>query len=208
MSTERLEPLDHTDMKIPRDATFPVLTRPETYDVYAHAYWLAARNLFDCYWGADGLVPTPDYLIMPVLYLLHHYIELELKEVIRISYDVGIRAQKTVEPLPSGGSHGLTDLVKTAATNTGQVCPGETPLLDEKLCEVIEDLEEFGSKGEGLRYPETTPKQGGKPTISPYYVANVRDVMVACEHIRNRLIGCVGWLHEYQHYLQDRESFQ
>ena len=80
-----MDPPGNMDMKIPRDTTFPVLTRPETYDVYGHAYWLAASNLFDCYWGADGVVPTPDYLTMPVLYLLHHYIELELKEVIRIS---------------------------------------------------------------------------------------------------------------------------
>ena len=203
-----MDPAGNMDMKIPRDTTFPVLTRPETYDVYGHAYWLAARNLFDCYWGADGVVPTPDYLTMPVLYLLHHYIELELKEVIRISYDVGMREQKTVKPLPSGGSHGLTDLVKIAAANTEQVCPEETPLLDEKSCEVIEDLEEFGSNGEGLRYPETTPKQGGIPTISPYYVANVRAVMLAFENIRNRLNGCVGWLHDYQHYLMDTESFQ
>ena len=144
---------------------------------------------------------------MPVLYLLHHYIELELKEVIRISYDVGMREQKTVKPLPSGGSHGLTDLVKIAAANTEQVRPEEAPLLDQKSCEVIEDLEEFGSNREGLRYPETTPRQGGIPTISPYYVANVRDVMLAFENIRDRLNGCVGWLHDYQHNLMDTESF-
>ena len=203
-----MDPLDNMDMKIPREATFPVLTRPETYDVYANAYWLAARKLFDCYWGADGVVPTPDCLVMPVLYLLHHYLELELKEVIRISYDVGMMEQKTVKPLPSGGSHGLTELVKIASANTEQVCPEEIPLLGEKSREVIEDLEEFGSMGEGLRYPETTPKQGGKPTISLYYVSNVPDVMLAFENIRKRLNGCVGWLHEYQHYLQDTEFFQ
>ena len=62
---------------------------------------------------------------MPVLYLLHHYIELELKEVIRVSYNVGVREQKTVKPLPSGGGHGLTELVKIAAANTEQVCPGK-----------------------------------------------------------------------------------
>ena len=195
------------DMKIPRGADFPVLTRPETYDVYANAYWLAARKLFDCYWGADGDVPTPDFLIMPVLYLLHHYLELELKEVIRVSYDVGVREQKNVEPLPSGGGHGLTKLTKIAAANTKQVCSEEASLLDEESHKVIEDLEKFGSKGEGLRYPETKPKQGGKPTkptISPYYVADVPAVMLAFENIRKRLNGCVGWLYEYQDYSQDQ----
>ena len=203
-----MDPLDNRDMKIPRDADYPALTRPETYDVYANAYWLAVRKLFDCYWGANSAVPTPDFLIMPVLYLLHHYVELELKEVIHLSYDVGGRVQKIVKPLPSGGGHGLTDLVKIATANTEQLFPEETPLLDKKLYEAIEDLEEFGSKGEGLRYPETKPKQGGEPTISPRYVANVPDVMLAFNDIRKRLNGCVGWLHEYQHYLQDRESLQ
>ena len=203
-----MDSFDVNDMKIPRDATFPVLTRPETYDVYANAYWLAARELFDRYWGSDGVAPTPDYLIMPVLYLLHHYIELELKEVIRLSYEVGMRAGKTVNPLPSGGSHGLTRLLKIATANTEQVCPEETPLLDDKLHEVIEDLEEFGTKGEGLRYPETKPNQGSKPTISQYYVANVPEVMLALKDVRQRLNGCVGWLYGYQDYLLDAESFR
>ena len=203
-----MDSFDVNDMKIPRDAIFPVLTRPETYDVYANAYWLAACKLFERYWGADGVVPAPDYLIMPVLYLLHHYIEMELKEVIRVSYQVGIREGKTVEPLPSGGTHGLKGLSKIAETNTAQVCPEETPLLDAMSHDIIEDLEEFGSKGEGLRYPETKPNQGSKPTISQYYVANVPEVMVAVKDVRKRLNGCVGWLHEYQDYLLEVESSQ
>ena len=173
---------------------FPSLTRPEGFDVYAHAYWLAAKQLYEAYWGDDGMAPIPDYLIMPVLFLIHHYIELELKEIIRMSFCVGWESQKPVSKLPSKPSHSLTNLLEIAEGNLKEICPDEMPLLDLQSKDMIEDLEEFGSKGEGLRYPETNPNQGSNPTISESYVADVNAVMTAMKPIRDRFNGCIGWL--------------
>ena len=183
------------DMRIPRDAIFPSLTRPESFDVYAWAYWLAAKRLFDTYWGSNWDAPRPDLVVMPVLFLVHHYIELELKEIIRISFWVGQEADKPVQNLPSKPSHSLTNLLEIAEGNLKEICPDEMPLLDPQSTAMIEDLEEFGSKGEGLRYPETTPSQGSNPTISESYVADVTAVMAAMTPIRGRFNGCISWLH-------------
>lgn len=184
-------------MRIPRDADFPSLTRPESFDTYAGAYWLAAENLFHHYWRGDNDVPTPDYLVMPVLFLLHHFIELELKEIIRLSSWACELEGKVAEGLPNTGGHSLTMLLNIAENNLKEICSNEIPLLDCKSKDIIEDLEEFSSKGEGLRYPETTPKQGSNPTISSTYVANVRIVITAMIQIRGRFNGCIGWLHSY-----------
>ena len=191
-------------MRIPRGADFPSLTRPESFDVYAGAYWFAAESLFHHYWRDDSDVPTPDYLVMPVLFLLHHFIELELKEIIRLSSRVCEVEGKSAKGLPNAGGHSLTMLLRIAEDNLEEICPDEMPLLDNGSKNTIEDLGEFGSNGEGLRYPETTPKQGGNPTISSSYVANVRMVFAAVVQIRSRLNGCIGWLDSYLEYLSDR----
>ena len=185
------------DMRIPRDATFPSLTRPVSFDVYAHAYWLAAKQIFEANWGDDGMPPTPDFLVMPVLFLIHQYIELELKEIVRMSFWVGQAADKSVQNLPSKGSHGLTDLLDIAEGNLKEISPDEMSLLAGKSKNIIEDLEKFGSRGEGLRYPETKLNRGSSPTISESYVADVRAVMTAMNPIRDRFNGCIGWLHSH-----------
>lgn len=184
--------------KIPRDATFPALTRPEGFDVYAHAYWLAADKLFRSFWTKDGGAPTPDYLVMPVLFLLHHYVELELKEVVRISSWIGAVENKDVGELPMTGTHTLTELLQIAEQNLKVICPEEAPLLSDSSKCIIEDLEDFGWGGEALKYPETTPKTGSRQTMTTGYVADVKAVMTALNEIRSRFGGCIGWLDNYQ----------
>ena len=179
------------DMKIPRDATFPCLTPPASYDVYAAAYWLAAKRLFQEYWTTEEDVPIPDFVIMPVLFLLHHYVELELKEIIRLSYWVGSQCERSVEDLSSHLSHDLTDLLDVAERNLATLIPGDKPLLDQDERGIIEALNEFGLRGEALRYPET---KDGASTITPYYVADIPAVFRLMEPIHQIFNGRIGWL--------------
>ena len=131
---------------------------------------------------------------MPVLFLLHHFVELELKEIIRLSSCLCEREGKPNQKLPEHGDHSIIRLLDISENNLKEISPDEMPLLDEKSKGIVEDLEEFGSKGEGLRYPETIPKYGSDPTISPSYVANVRAVMTVMTQMRSRFNGCIGWL--------------
>ena len=193
-------------VKIPRDATFPALPRPENFGVYAHVYWMAAEKLFESYWRGSEAAPTPDYLVMPVLYLLHHYIELELKEVVRLSNLVGQYESKDLRALPQAGTHSLTKLLNDAEYNLGELCPSEKPLLNPEYSRLITDLEEFGDKGEALRYPEKTAKQGGGPTLSDFYVADVPAAMDILRQVRERFNGAVGWLYVAQEHLQSSRN--
>ena len=187
--------LAKSDMKIPRDATYPSLTRPESFDVYARAYWMAANKLFDTYWGDDEMAPTPDYLVMPVLYLVYHFVELELKEIIRLSYWVGTCEGINLIPLPTTPNHKLTNLLNKADQNLQQIVPKEGPLLDSALKDLIVDLEKFGGTGEALRYPEGISKKAGEPTLSDHYVADVRAVMEVTKKIEARFSGAIGLLY-------------
>ena len=194
------------DIKIPRDATFPSLTRPEGFDVYASAYWLAAEHLYERNWRNDGMPPRPDFISIPLLFLLHHFIELELKEIVRRSSSVGDYMARPPIHLPSKGSHSLTKLLKDATENLTVLCPEEMPLFDDQLTNIIADLDKFGMNGEALRYPETTPNQGSVPTISRNYVADVPVVMDAMKRIRDKLAGAIGQLIDIEEYYQDERQ--
>ena len=190
-------------LRIPRDANFPSLTRAETFDVYAHAYWLAAEKLFETYWGKDGRPLPPDFMMLPTLYLLHRFLELELKEVIRLSFMVAKLENKPAKDLPQGGSHSLIALLEDVENNLKEVCPDEAPLFDAEVRAIIEDLEKFSNHGEGLRYPETTPSKGSKPTLPESFVADVSAVMKAMRKVRARFNGCIGWLDDCVQILED-----
>ena len=190
-------------LSIPRDAYFPSLTRAEDFNVYAHAYWFAAEKLFETYWDKDGLPLPPDFMVLPTLYLLHHFIELELKEVLRLSFVAGKLENKPVKDLPPKGSHSLTSLLEDTEGNLREVCPDEEALFDEEARAIIEDLEKFGRNGEALRYPETIPSKGSEPTLPESFVADVRAVMKAMKKIRARFNGCIGWLDNYVQFLED-----
>ncbi len=134
---------------------------------------------------------------MLVLFLLHHCVESGLKEVIRMSHRVGNLQDKSTRDLP--GTHSLTKLLGIAEENLAEI-DSEQPLLeDQEFKELVEDLEDFGSYGEGLRYPETLPgkNKGSEATISAYYVAEVGSVIDGVKRIRGRMNGCIGWLGEY-----------
>ena len=188
------------DVRIPRDATFPCLTPPASYDVYAQAYWLAAKRLFHEHWASEEDVPSPDFVIMPVLFLLHHYVELELKEIVRLSHWVGAQCKVPIEDLPSNLIHDLTKLLGVAESNIAALVPEEEPLLEQNGREIIEDLNKFGLRGEALRYPET---KEGAPSITPYYVADVPCVFKLMEPIRQRFNGCIGWLYDRMEKMED-----
>ena len=187
-------------MKIPRDLDFPCLTPPASYDVYAEAYWIAVKRLLHEYWPTEEVVPSPDFVIMPVLFLLHHYVELELKEIVRLSYWVGSQCKKSVEALSSNFNHDLTKLLDGAERNLAALTSEDNPLLDQDARAIIEDLNNFGLSGEALRYPET---KAGASSITPYFVADVPAVFKLMEPIRERFNGCIGWLVDRNEQTED-----
>ena len=77
-------------LQIPRDADFPTLPIPTDYQDYSLAYYFGAKEL----WETTGKrqptgVPVPDTLVYPILFLVHHFLELELKSGIELTYSIG-----------------------------------------------------------------------------------------------------------------------
>lgn len=189
-------------LKIPRDAIFPTLIRAENFDAYAQAYWLAAVKVREAYWKDDADISSPDYIVLPVLYLLHHFVELELKEITRLSNIVGSHEGKQVQDLPERGTHSLRKLLSLADLNLEKLgLARQQPFLTENGRDIITDLEEFGRDGEALRYPEETQKHGGGPTMPERYIANVPAVMRIMEQIANEFAGVIGYLGDWEQFL-------
>ena len=96
------------------------------------------------------------------------------------------------------------NLLARAEANLLQVCPDKGPLFEEKSKYIFEDLENFSSKGEALRYPEKLPYKGGQiePTLPDSFVVNIRAVMEEMASKRERFMGCKNYLDNYLEYRQ------
>ena len=81
---------DREYLRIPRDATFPTLPVPTDFQEYAFAYYLGAKELWEKT-GKDqpNQVPMPNNLVYPILFMIHHFLELELKSGIELTYSIG-----------------------------------------------------------------------------------------------------------------------
>ena len=88
-------------LRILRGATSPTFSHSESYAEYARAYWEASKSLHESFWKHSNKAPTPDFVVLPVLYLLHHWLELELKQVVRLSYSLGSIERKEVQDFPA-----------------------------------------------------------------------------------------------------------
>ncbi len=144
---------------IPRDADFPTLPVPTDFQEYAFAYYLGAKEL----WEKTGKgqyrgVPIPDNLVYPILFLVHHFLELELKSGIVLTYSIG---HMTGEITDEQGwrSHDLDHLLSLLKGNLAKLdgIPDGSPA--ESTSRLIEDINKFGMFGESLRYP--------LPTVNP-----------------------------------------
>ena len=154
-------------LRIPRDATFPTLPVPTDFQEYAHAYFIGAKELWE---KSNKFQPTqvdqapiPDNLVYPILFLIHHFLELELKTGIKLTYSIGnMTGEIAKEPnrrevVPR--SHDLQRLFSLMKANLAKLdgIPEWSPT--ESTSQLIEDINEFGMLGESLRYP--------LPTVNP-----------------------------------------
>jgi hypothetical protein len=187
---------DEEVLSIPRGAKYPSIEWGD-FDVYAQGYYEAAETLVGEYWGNGGKEPAFDWVVWPVLFLLHHFIELELKEIIRLSYSIGRSFGMDVENLPLQGTHSLVNLLRLVDANIGKLesrlnlNSKEQPLLSKDERELINDLQKFG---EGLRYPWSTENRGGCPTLPQNFVVDIPAVMSLVKVIRKDFLGVVECL--------------
>ena len=178
-------------LRIPRDATFPTLPVPTDFQAYAFAYYLGAKELWE---KSNKFQPTqvdqapiPDNLVYPILFLVHHFLELELKTGIVLTYSIGNMTGEIAEE-PNWGkgvlrSHDLQGLFSLIKENLAKLdgIPEWSPT--ESTCRLIEDVNKFGVFGESLRYPLATvnPKAQRRAMGTKWPDGLIPDIAAAIE---------------------------
>ena len=139
-------------LSIPRDATFPTLPVPTDFQEYAFAYYIGAKELWEKT-GKDQLTgaPVPDNLVYPILFLVHHFLELELKSGIELTYSIGHMTGEITDEQDCLNS--LLALMKGNLERLAGIPEGSPT---ESTCRLIEDINRFGVFRESLRYPLVT----------------------------------------------------
>ena len=197
-------------LRIPRDATFPTLVPSESFDVYAQAYYDVAKSAFQERWG-ERRIARPDWVVWPVLFLLHHFVELELKEISYLTWSIGRHHGVELKPYPDDQHH-LLPLIHRAESNLALLAPDlpdldldASPMLTRSHKELIEDLETFTGGGVNVRYPIQTEKQGGGPSLPDSYVADIPKVMEGIEEIKRQFSKVIDYLTRREQHLFEAE---
>ena len=134
-------------LRIPRDADFPTLPVPTDFSEYAFAYYHGAKEL----WEKTGKhqptgVPVPDNLVYPILFLVHHFLELELKSGIELTYSIGHMTGEITDK-QDWRCHDLNALLTLIKGNLERLAGIPEGKPKESTCRLIEDINKFGVFG-------------------------------------------------------------
>ena len=193
-------------LHIPRDAEFPTLPIPTDFQDYSFAYYLGAKELWEKT-GKDRYigVPWPDNLVYPILFLIHHFLELELKSAIELTHSIGkMTGEITGEPNLRGHDlKYLLSLTKESLAKLDRIPEGRPT---ESTCELIEDMAKFGVFGELLRYPINTVNEKKREKVigtnwPSGFVPDVRAVVEAAEKAWLDFGGLISYLMDYEETL-------
>ena len=202
---------DREYLRIPSDATFPTLPVPTDFQEYAFAYYLGAKELWEKT-GKDqpNQVPMPDNLVYPILFMIHHFLELELKSGIELTYSIGYRTGEITDE-QNWRSHDLNSLLTLMKGNLERLAGILEGSPTESTCRLIEDVNKFGAFGESLRYPLVTvnPKTKRRAMGTEWpkgLIADIAAVIDATDQARKDLGGLISYLMDYEETVIDAKS--
>ena len=202
---------DRRYLRVPRNAEFPTLPLPESFTEYSLAYYDAVESL----WGTvskSGGVPVPDNLVYPILFLVHHYLELELKDAIGFTYSIRSMEGENTPDHPEF-VHSISRLLAELDESLPRVpgMQGNQPLSPDTR-DLIRDMDEFGIMGQALRYPYYAlgyALQRNAREELPYdgLIPNVQGVMDLLKQASNEFEGFVSLLIETEQAYWDSRSY-
>ena len=144
-----------------------------------------------------------------MLFLLHHFVELEFKEIIHLSWVIGWELDIELDRYPDN-QHDLQKLMKLAELNLQVLTPkldgldlDTNPILEANQRELVEDLERFTGGGVNVRYPVRRRGAGSGPALQDHYVADIPKVMCGIDGIRSQFSGIIGYLSNIERTLTD-----
>ena len=200
-------------LRIPRDADFPTLPVPTDFSEYAFAYYLGAKEL----WEKTGKdqhsgVPYPNNLVYPILFLVHHFLELELKSGIELTYSIG-NMTKEISDEQDYRSHDLNYLLSLLKKNLQALKGLPEGRPSEPTCELIEDMAKFGMLGESLRYPIVTVKKNTREKVlggtwPDGLIPDVEAVIKKASEAWREFGGLIGYLMDYEEMVIEKRFQQ
>ena len=152
----------------------------------------------------------PDTLVYPILFLVHHFLELELKSGSALTYSIGNITGKTTEK-PDLRSHDLRNLLSLLKANLAILDGMPEGCPSEPTCELIEDMAKFGVLGESLRYPlaTVTKKKREKAFGNTRLCGLIPDIgatIAAADGAWEDLNGLISYLVDYEDMMIDAQS--
>lgn len=149
--------------------------------IYASGYKKAADILVDNIMSlASGTRNPIDYLVFPIVFLYRQYIELTLKQIIR----VGIGLHKQQHPFPK--HHELDELWWQARAILEKDSSSKEDL--DTVESLIAELAAIDPSSEAFRYP--IDKLGRKSIVQEQVLINVRHLKEIMSRLANFLDGC------------------
>ena len=197
-------------LRIPRDATFPTLYWPTYFQDYAHAYFFGAKELWEKT-GKDqyGGVPFPPDLVYPILFLVYHFLELELKSAVELTNSIG-KITTEISEVQNFHGHDLNNLLSLLKANLNKL-DGILVVLPptEPTCQLIEDMAKFGMLSESLRYPIRTASKKAREKAIPEerldgLIPDAATVIEAAEKAWEDFDGLISHLILYEFYFSER----
>ena len=151
----------------------------------------------------------PQHLVYPILFLVHHFLELELKSAIQLTYSIGYLTGELAKQ-QINRTHNLNDLLCLLKLNLAKLdtVPDGSPT--QGTSHFIEDVAKFGVFGESLRYPITTieAKTRRKAIGSNWpdgLIVEMEAVIDQAKKAEGDFVGLISYLLEYEDKLIDYE---
>lgn len=127
-----------------------------------------------------------DFLIYPYCYLIRHYIEIRLKEII----DEGNKVNNT--PIdPSKGGHDLSILWKKSQEALKEVWQDQFEEAPKEVSEFINELHSIDIKSDNFRYPID---KTGQETLDSINEINFRKLADIFQYVKDYLDGVTDGL--------------
>ena len=170
-------PSDHTDLRsVGKDwwLTACVNLPLDRWIGYVTGYWRAAEVLVS-HMARTGR--DQDYLVYPFLMCWRHYVELQLKVVIRLIY----LYQRTDEALPR--THKIDVLWKSARRQLEEVFPEEPHDDLDNTERVLLQLNALDPTSEHFRYPITKDGSGTMPALQHVHMRRFHEAMDGVAHL-------------------------
>ncbi len=156
------------------------------WDIFAMGYKMAGDMLVQYVKDNDR---DQDFLVYPIAFLYRQYLELRLKELIRVSSTL---LDKDIKP-PIG--HNLISLWRLARPNIEAVWPGfETRVYLKMVEDRLKELCDLDPGSYAFRYPEDTK---GGATLSGIMHINLKQLMDVIQGISNVLDGASTGMGEH-----------